>query len=130
MSINIIELTNGKRVANFSSPHPFTFEDGIILPAHSKEFAEKYKVDYIETPINDDGDVTLQFEISSDVRKLMGKYYTLYDNDEVDVVFCPLPMIQGIKDTIPSFDLIDSPFRSIRMKSRTEKVICIDKQCV
>lgn len=29
----ITKLSNGLRVANFSSPHPFTFEDGSVIPA-------------------------------------------------------------------------------------------------
>jgi hypothetical protein len=48
----IVILSNGKRVANFSSPHEFKFVDGTILPAVSNEDAEKYKVDFIETEIN------------------------------------------------------------------------------
>ena len=40
----ITVLSNGIRVANFSSPHDFEFEDSSILKACSKERAEKLKI--------------------------------------------------------------------------------------
>ena len=42
MKRHITTLTNGKKVANFSSPHEFKFTDGSILPAVSDELAETY----------------------------------------------------------------------------------------
>ena len=49
MAREIITLSNGKKVANFSSPHPFTFTDGSVIPAVSKEESERLKVNFIET---------------------------------------------------------------------------------
>src|SRR5687768_14816921 len=102
--MTIITLSNGKKVGNFSSPHPFTFEDGSVLPAVSNEEAMRLKVHFIESSIMDHegdescipGDVELEFKLSRAVIIEMNKWKDLQKEDKVDVVFCPLPMIQAI----------------------------------
>ena len=54
MAREIITLSNGKKVANFSSPHPFTFTDGSVIPAVSNEESERLKVTFIETEHQDE----------------------------------------------------------------------------
>lgn len=99
MAREIITLSNGKKVANFSSPHPFTFTDGSVIPAVSKEESERLKVTFIETEHPDEsGDISLRFELSKDVRFEMRYWVAMYNVGYVDVVFCPLPMITAIKD--------------------------------
>ena len=99
MAREIITLSNGKKVANFSSPHPFTFTDGSVIPAVSKEESERLKVTFIETEHQDEtGDISLRFELSKDVRFEMRYWVAMYNVGYVDVVFCPLPMITAIKD--------------------------------
>ena len=64
----------------------------------------------------------------------MEKWYKLWQNRKVDIVLCCLPMIQALKemkdfsDGAPPyvFDLLNSPFRAIRMKDRIKKLISID----
>ena len=98
MSREIITLSNGKKVANFSSPHPFTFTDGSVIPAVSDEESERLKVNFIEIPFQDEsGDLTLEFRLSKDVLFEMRYWVALYNVGYVDVVFCPLPMITAIK---------------------------------
>jgi hypothetical protein len=127
---NIITLSNGKRVANFSSPHPFTFEDDNILPAVSNDKAERLKVKFIEKD-KGNGDIELSFELTLAIVNEMIKWQTKYLNKEVDVVFCPLPMITAIKlDSDLNIDFKDSPFRSIRVEDRIKKLISIHKQCI
>lgn len=127
----IVTLSNGKRVANFSSPHSFTFEDGSILPAHSEEVSEFLKINFIETEL-EDGDIMLQFTLSEQVENAMNEYMEMWNLGMVDVVFCPLPMITAIKENSAyGLDyLIDSPFRSIRQEDRIKKLVSIHKQCV
>ena len=99
MSREIITLSNGKKVANFSSPHPFTFTDGSVIPAVSEEESERLKVTFIETEHQDEsGDISLRFELSTDVMFEMRYWVAMYNAGYVDVVFCPLPMITAIRD--------------------------------
>jgi hypothetical protein len=100
MAREIITLSNGKKVANFSSPHPFTFTDGSVIPAVSKEESERLKVTFIENEHQDEsGDINLRFELSTDVKFEMRYWVAMYNVGYVDVVFCPLPMITAIKDS-------------------------------
>lgn len=127
MEVNILELSNGKLVANFSSPHPFTFTDGSVLTAIQDEDAERLKVTFIEK-VDDNGDVELSFELSEEVIREMSIYEYLYERNEVDVVFCPLPMITALKDK--NYDLKKSPFRAVRIEDRIKKLVSIEKQCL
>lgn len=125
----IVTLSNGKRVANFSSPHDFTYEDGTILPAVSATVSEHLKVTFNEYELTD-GDVMLNFTLSPQIIEEMQRYLAMWDNDEVDVVVCPLPMITAIKESYGSGYLIGSPFRSIRVEDRIKKLVSIHKQCL
>lgn len=129
MKDSIITLSNGKRVANFSSPHPFTFTDGSVLPAVSHEVADALKVTFIEK-IDTNGDVELSFSLSLVVLKAMNKWQALYKAREIDVVFCPLPMITAIKEMSEGDFLKNSPFRAIRIEDRVKKLVSIEKQCI
>lgn len=127
---DIIVLSNGKKVANFSSPHPFTFTDGSIIPAVPDERSELLKIVFHEVIENDKGDVSLSFDLSDVVIDEMQEWVKLYDNGKVDVVFCPLPMIIAIADRWSEKALLNSPFRGIRMEDRIKKLASIDKQCL
>lgn len=128
--ITIVTLTNGKRVANFSSPHDFKFVDGSILPAVSNEDAEKYKIDFIENEVGDKGDIELLFNLSSDVIERMNDFADIWNNDLLDYVYIPLPMLTAIKQTHHYVNIKNSPFRCVRIEDRINKLISIDKQCI
>ena len=103
MAKEIITLSNGKKVANFSSPHSFTFTDGSEIPAVDAEESVRLKVTFNER-VDQDGDVFLDFTLSSAVLEEMEYWMKLWENKEVDVVFCCLPMITAIKDEFLEFD--------------------------
>ena len=103
MAREIITLSNGKRVANFSSPHSFTFTDGSEIPAVDAEESVRLKVTFNED-VDEDGDVKLHFTLSDAVLGEMKYWMKLWINKEVDVVFCCLPMITAIKQEILEFD--------------------------
>lgn len=124
----MITLTNGKIVANFSSPHDFTFEDGSILPAVSNSEAERLKVTFHEEIDSSTGDVILDFSLSHEVWEEMNKYYKLWWDDEVNVVFCPLPMITALHKT--GYNVKVSPFRAVRITDRIKKLVSINYQCI
>lgn len=123
----IITLSNGKRVANFSSPHPFRFTDGSKLPAHNSSWAEQYKILFIEKDCGD-GDVELSFELTDSVRDLMRLWRAVHILGEVDVVYIPLPMLQAM--VAKGINIKSTPFRAVRMESRTEKLLSIHKQTI
>lgn len=130
--MEIVTLTNGVRVANFSSPHSFTFEDGTILPAVSNEIAEKYKVTFLEGRMKHKNkpiyDITLRFELSADIIDRMEVFKELWTKGELDIVLCPLPMLTQLKKEF--YDLFNSPFRTIRVENRITKEISITKFCL
>jgi hypothetical protein len=128
----IVTLTNGKRVANFSSPHPFTFTDGSVLPAVDEHEAERLKVTFLESKPSLEGDISLTFDLSDDVIREMDKWEAEYLCNNVDVVFCPLPMITAIKEHshYGIGYLVRRPFRAIRIEDRIKKLVSIDKQCL
>jgi hypothetical protein len=125
--LNSIVLSNGKRVANFSSPHPFTFVDGSVLPAVSNEDSLKLSIKFLEM-VDANGDVTLSFDSTPEVDDMIDYWMWEYHMNHIDVVFCPLPMITMLKER--GFDVKKSPFRSVRMEDRISKLVSIDKQCV
>ncbi len=128
--MTIITLSNGKKVGNFSSPHEFIFEDGSILPAVTPEKAERLKVDFVETELNDKGDIELAFDLSLSVLWEMDKWMDIFKNKQVDVVFCPLPMIKALLNTSDKKDILRTPFRAIRIEDRIKKLVSINKQCI
>jgi hypothetical protein len=138
----IVTLSNGKRVANFSSPHEFVFTDGTVLPKVSDQESEFLKVTFIEKELTK-GDVRLSFKLSEQVMEELDLWVEIFIEAHVDVVFCPLPMITAIWDifredryrfSIPyGFKSIEEkvsnlPFRSIRIEDRLKKLVSIDKQ--
>jgi hypothetical protein len=130
--MQIITLSNGKKVGNFSSPHAFVFEDGSILPAVSEEEAERLRVTFHELgcPGGKQGDIHLAFELSEAVLREMAQWTDKFVLDEVDVVFCPLPMITALKQIYGFEWLAIRPFRTIRIEDRINKFVSIHKQCI
>ena len=126
----IVKLSNGKKVANFSSPHEFKFTDGTVLPAHDADTANTLKIEFIETELNDKGDISLEFKLTPALNIAVSAYLFLYVHSQVDVVFCPLPMITALKDTYGREWLLGSPFRAVRIEDRVNKLVSIDKQCI
>jgi len=127
--MEIITLSNGKRVANFSSPHPFTFEDGSVLNAVSNSESERLKVTFIEEELFG-GDIKLSFKLSNDVKEEMDKFMDEFFLDNLDIVFCPLPMITALKEEFGEDVVKSMPFRSIRVEDRIKKLVSIYKQCI
>jgi hypothetical protein len=127
--MEIVTLNNGKRVANFSSPHPFTFEDGSVLDAISNSESERLKVTFIEEELSG-GDIKLSFKLSNDVKEEMDKFMDEFFLDNLDIVFCPLPMITALKEEFGEDVVKSMPFRSIRVEDRIKKLVSIHKQCI
>jgi hypothetical protein len=121
----IITLSNGLRVGNFSSPHPFTFTDGSVLPACSDDRAERGKLDAVE--ILHDGikgtkDIEISFKLNPIVREMIDEA----DHINCDVVLVPFPVLRAMKDE----GLPLGKLRVIRSANRITKTIHIDRFCI
>jgi len=90
----IVVLENGVRIANFSSPHSFKFDDGIELPGCSKERATRLMLrsEEIEVPGVREGvvDIDLQFRMSDVVEAAI---LEANQDGSVDVVLVPFPVM-------------------------------------
>lgn len=124
-------LTNGKVVGNFSSPHAFTFEDDTVLEAVPADEALILSVNVVEKELpGGKGDILLDFALNAYVLDRMNMWSTAYKKGLVDVVLCPLMMITAMKQLYDTNDLVEMPFRSIRMTDRINKKVSISKQCI
>ena len=97
----VVTLTNGVRVANFSSPHDFTFIDGTVLPKRSPFTAKILEVTFLEDVVKSDQrmvegvlikTVSLDFQLSMTIDQEIREWGILHREFDVDVVICPLPM--------------------------------------
>lgn len=141
----VIVLSNGLRVANFSSNHSFKFIDGSILPAVSNEICKDLSImdakeEIVHNPYLDSKGVCtikLSFNMSNKVRKALSSWVVESLKYKVDVVIVPLPVMTMLHELMKDEDdadavILDNPFRTIRVVDRTdpEKKIYIDKFCI
>jgi hypothetical protein len=135
----VITLKNGLRIANFSSPHPFIFDDGSMLPAVSREESESLsmRVEEDENPFWTNGvrvsHVHVKFIITPAVKEALEKAVDAYEEGKIDIVLVPRPLLDALKENEEyqwsDEDVYVSPFRTIRVKDRITKVIFSDKFC-
>jgi len=135
-----VVLSNGLRVANYSSPHPFTFTDGSVLPACSSARAKMTLLDASERelPREINGikiiDVVIDWKLTWFLEEEVDKItYAQYQQGfPWDIILVPLPFMVAVKKYIDrSFkDAGLPPFRVIRVADRITKEIHIDKFCV
>ena len=132
--LKVVRLSNQLLVGNFSSPHPFTFDDGTVLPSVSDYDSERLKVNFNETVIDEKSEcktVSLDFTLSQEVEWEMENWMKMWKHNDVDVVLCPLPMIQALQQTSDDLkSLLDGPFRAVRMKDRIKKTASINTFCI
>ena len=125
MTMPIVTLTSGLRVANFSSPHTFLFTDGTELPACTAERTNASKLDTIETEhagIAGTIDIEIVFKLTDTVREEIAKA----QEAECDVVLVPFPLLTAMK--AEGLDL--GKCRVIRSADRITKAIHTDRFCV
>jgi hypothetical protein len=139
--LKVVRLSNQLLVGNFSSPHQFTFDDGTILDAVSDYDSMRLKVDFNETIVEtctpnvgetDEirnyikaySTVTLDFTLSDEVKREMEVWMKMHQHNDVDIVLCPLPMIEAFKlEGLVNGWIVNSPFRAVRMKDRIAKTV-------
>lgn len=92
-----VTLSNGLVIGNFNSPHPFTFEDGSVLPACSNEVAKATELNSEDT-IEFNGvfyDVTKKFVMSAACKERLMNVMAF---SMCDVIIVPLPVLMALKE--------------------------------
>lgn len=127
-------LSCGLRVANFSSPHPFTFTDGTVIPAVDKSRASALMLEVKEVPCPQRNSkfktVMVDWTLSDRVSDEIDYWYTFFAMKKVDVVLVPLPVMTALRKIWPQQKILKSPFRVIRVANRITKEIEIFKYCI
>lgn len=127
LGVPIVTLSNGIRVANFSSPHDFKFVDGSVLPACTEQRARKMALESREVenenPYAPVTDIKLSWAMSDAVFSELAR---LKDSDEFDVLLVPLPVMTALKE---GDELAPGKCRCIRMADRVNKLSHIDRFC-
>ena len=137
----------GLKIGNFSSPHPFEFDDGTILPACEPDRVKAGSLNVHEEETENENssgkkwtDLTIEFKLSPSVAELLREAVELYETGMVDVVIVPLPVLTACKGDISNRCFVprQSPeaweasmgfIRTVRVKDRTTKVVWSDKFC-
>tara|TARA_R100001443_G_scaffold112059_1_gene125325 strand:- start:62 stop:484 length:423 start_codon:yes stop_codon:yes gene_type:complete len=127
---SIVSLKNGTRVANFSSPHIYTFDDGSRMAKCDMREAGLFKVQFREKVVKDIRDIAgieMDFMLSKALMSRINMWEQLYNEKKVDVVLCSLPLLTALKKILDIKELMKMPFRGVRTKDRTKKVILTDR---
>ena len=138
----VIQLKSGLLVANFSSPRPFLFDTGEILPACGDLRANELLLDSEESVVVPDRlqrvpftTISLNFKMSGVVEMALEEAIDKWVIGEFDVCLVPLPVMQVIhaharKVYVVNRSPAKMPFRCIRVADRITKAICHDKFCL
>ena len=133
-----IDLNNGLRIVNFSSPHPFNFVTGEILPACEKEWVKKMSLDIVETNSNSAYSMMIGRRESNPVqisdihikvnvpKMIIDALDELNEDANVDIVLVPFMLLQALKDG----GWPHRKCRAIRVADRISKEIYSNKFCV
>jgi hypothetical protein len=135
----VINLSNGLRVANFSSPHPFNFVDGSVLPACDEERSKVLSMDRkdVETewagPLHGvKGGIVAVKPVFVLTYVVMRTLVDLQESWDVDLIMVPFPLLQALrdnghldaaKDGWPAFTKVGT----VIMADRITKAAAIDK---
>ena len=131
-----IQLDSGIWVVNYSSPHPYKFHTGEILPACSDKVAIKDKLDSEHQKIhNPKGwyDIDIKY-ILTEEQQLMLKIICRIGF--IDIVLVPYPVMNCIKEcnlganVVQLKKLIKDKIRVCKLDDRVTKVIRSDEFCI
>ena len=116
-----VTLKSGLVVANFSSPHPFTFSDGSELPACSPEHCRELSLTRSENTslVEVRGvkirEVTVSFVMTPQVREELDR---LQNDEGVDIILVPLPVLQLVREERAKY----SKVRGVLLADRVNKI--------
>ena len=136
-----VDLSNGICVANFSSPHPFTFEDGTVLPACEEDRVIVGSVSPMETliPARTDNNNIKFFQVELQPRIASEELHEMLCNAHddprysyVDIILVSLMLLEAIKEhrTAVNYDAQWHKCHAIRRPFRGANVVCAGRFCV
>tara|TARA_R100000995_G_C3367522_1_gene70227 strand:- start:61 stop:480 length:420 start_codon:yes stop_codon:yes gene_type:complete len=124
----------GIRVVNYSSPHPYTFHTGEVLPACSDEVARETKLEANHSKVyNDKGwhDVSINYALSKMQEDELTK---LVDMNITDIILVPYSVMKALKDSldweIHWYSYVWDKIRVCKLHDRVTKVIRSDEFCI
>ena len=127
-----VTLSNGVRVANFSSPHPFNFVDGSVLPACDNERSRTLSMDRAdeESPwagplFNVSAPITAVKPVFVLNEATLAELRAAEETWDVDIVLVPFPLLQALQST--GTDVFFSKVATVIMADRITKAAAIDK---
>jgi hypothetical protein len=136
----VVHLSNGLRVVNFSSPHPFNFVDGSVLSACSKERSTALELGRKDSEVawhnplqavkGEILAVTPGFLLTD---KVEDELTTLEGWWDIDIILVPFPVIQLLREhaiarqEFPSLMARYSKAATVIMADRITKAAAIDK---
>lgn len=138
----IVVLASGLRVANFSSPHHFTFVTGEVLAACSPERAKALMLESGEVETKRKGwvDIALAFRMSESVLDALRAVQLLIELGAVDVLIVPLPVKRAMDEWLAerarndeALDIlveVQHHARTCRVADRVTKTIYGDRFCL
>jgi len=136
----VITLDNGITIANWSSPHPFTFTTGEVLPACEPDRAKEMSLKIKETKVPysnmpdvltgkaDDvkilwNDIRMEVSIPDNVYNDLMK---LQNDESIDIILIPFMLLSAIHKA----RLNRGKCRVIRVADRVTKEIYPDRFCI
>lgn len=121
------ELKNGIRVANFSSPHHFLFDDGTYLHPCDGSRSVWLSLDSREETKQHHRlpmvDVKISYQMSHSVEEEINR---LELEDDIDIILVPLPVLLAMKDA----GMAIGKCRVVRIADRVQKTACSDRFCI
>ena len=127
----LIQLQSGLVVVNFGSPHPFDFEDGSILPAAMPDRVKLSMLDTEDvetaTVLQSGRSVIMVQKVFKLTEAIRQELKTLEDNDQVDIVLIPYPLLACLQATGDTE--IFKKCATIFVVDRTSKKISTQRYC-
>lgn len=139
----VVTLLNSLRVANFSSPHPFNFTTGEVLPACEKdrviageliceEELTECRVNR-ESPLEPGKTIRVEnLQLTWRLTETIQRELTALECDSgVDIVLVPFPLLSALREAYGDDYRLHYPkVRVIRCADRITKAIYPDRFCI
>jgi len=131
-----VKLDSGITIVNYSSPHPYTFHTGEILPACSDKVAQQDKLDSEHQKIhNPKGwyDIVVKYILTEEQQFTIKRICRI---GFIDIVLVPYPIMGCIKEcnlganVVQLKNLIKDKIRVCKLDDRVTKVIRSDEFCI
>ena len=128
-----ITLNNGLTVVNYSSPHPYTFDTGEVLPACGADLVQKHSLVEKHVEVKNPGGWT-DVRIRDKMQDLqIESLRMIAKDDKVDVILVPY----RVKVVIPSIGpqraeenkMVVDKTRVCRIEDRINKLVSSTKFC-